>query len=74
VEKDAPKPRRSRRRRVSADDGEPAPGRAAAEEAPPAEKPKPRTRRRAAPKAGSLEAASEAVRAAVREASGDEAA
>ena len=74
VEEDAPKPRRSRRRRVSADDGEPAPAPAAAEEAPPAETPKPRTRRRAAPKAGSLEAASDAVRAAVRGASGDEAA
>jgi hypothetical protein len=81
VDEDAPKPRRSRRRRVSADDGEPAPAPAAAEDAPPAaedatpaEAPKRRTRRRAAPKAGSLEAASEAVRAAVREASGDEAA
>jgi ribonuclease E len=124
----APKPRRSRRRRVSADDGEPAPepaalpsaegepaeepkprrrrAKAATDEAPKPrsrrtkaatdeapkprsrraktaadassadeEAPKPRSRRRAAaPAPSSLEAASEAVRAAVREASGDEAA
>ncbi|MGZ8648650.1 MAG: DEAD/DEAH box helicase family protein [Solirubrobacteraceae bacterium] len=66
-----PKPRA--RRTAGTEDAPPKPlarRTAGTEDAPP----KPLARRRAAPNATSLEAASEAVRAAVREASGDEAA
>ncbi len=68
---DAPKPRA--RRTAGTEDAPPKP-RARPTAGTDGAPPKPRARRRAGPNATSLEAASEAVRAAVREASGDEAA